>query len=128
MVFVMAGVPAGVQQQPQKKEKKEKKQQKEQKARSTAKREKLNENQNQNKNGNQNENEKDTVQFPGDSTRVVEPDTLRMDSLQRAIWRHNKAVDDSLRADSLNRQRKNGIDAPVEYTAKDSMTYEASQS
>ena len=123
MVFVMAGVPAGVQQQPQKKEKKEKKQQqKEQKARSTAKREKLNENQNQN------ENEKDTVQFPGDSTRVVEVDTLRMDSLQRAIWRHNKAVDDSLRADSLNRQRKNGIDAPVEYTAKDSMTYEAAQS
>ena len=37
---------------------------------------------------------------------------------------HNKAIDDSLRADSINRQRKNGIDAPVEYTAEDSMTYE----
>ena len=51
-------------------------------------------------------------------------DTLVMDSLQRAIWLHNKAVDDSLRADSLNRQRKNGIDAPVEYSAEDSMVYE----
>ena len=47
-----------------------------------------------------------------------------MDSLQKAIWLHNKAIDDSLAADSLNRQRKNGIDAPVEYTANDSMTYE----
>jgi len=47
-----------------------------------------------------------------------------MDSLQKAIWKHNKAVDDSLHADSINRQRKNGIDAPVEYSAEDSMTYE----
>ena len=47
-----------------------------------------------------------------------------MDSLQKAIWKHNKAIDDSLYADSLNRQRKNGIDAPVHYTATDSMTYE----
>ncbi len=52
------------------------------------------------------------------------PDTASMDSLQRAIWMHNKAIDDSLRADSLNRQRKNGIDAPVQYTAADSMVYE----
>ena len=51
-------------------------------------------------------------------------DTAKMDSLQKAIWMHNKAVDDSLRADSINRQRKNGIDAPVEYSAEDSMTYE----
>jgi lipopolysaccharide assembly outer membrane protein LptD (OstA) len=47
-----------------------------------------------------------------------------MDSLHKAIWKHNKAIDDSLRADSINRQRKNGIDAPVHYTANDSMTYE----
>ena len=53
-------------------------------------------------------------------------DTVGMDSLQLAIWKRNKAVDDSLHADSLNRQRKNGIDAPVEYSAEDSMTYEAS--
>ena len=52
------------------------------------------------------------------------PDTAMMDSLQKAIWLHNKVIDDSLRADSLNRQRKNGIDAPVEYTASDSMVYE----
>ncbi len=51
-------------------------------------------------------------------------DTLQMDSLQKAIWKHNKAIDDSLHADSLNRQRKNGIDAPVHYTAEDSMTYD----
>ena len=47
-----------------------------------------------------------------------------MDSLQLLIWKRNKAIDDSLAADSANRQRKNGIDAPVSYTAEDSMTYE----
>ena len=51
-------------------------------------------------------------------------DTTKMDSLQLAIFKHNKAIDDSLHADSINRQRKNGIDAPVEYQAYDSMTYE----
>ena len=59
-----------------------------------------------------------------DTTTQVLADTAKMDSLQKAIWMHNKAIDDSLRADSINRQRKNGIDAPVEYTAEDSMTYE----
>ena len=59
-----------------------------------------------------------------DTTTQVLADTAKMDSLQKAIWIHNKAIDDSLRADSINRQRKNGIDAPVEYTAEDSMTYE----
>jgi len=53
------------------------------------------------------------------------PDTTQMDSLALAIWRHNKAVDDSLRLDSLNRQRKNGIDSPVDFSAKDSLIYEA---
>ena len=52
-------------------------------------------------------------------------DTVGMDSMQLAIWLHNKAIDDSLSADSANRQRKNGIDAPVTYTAADSMTYDA---
>lgn len=51
-------------------------------------------------------------------------DTMAMDSLQKAIWKHNKLIDDSLHADSLNRQRKNGIDAPVTYSAEDSMVYE----
>ena len=53
------------------------------------------------------------------------PDTTKMDSLQLAIYHHNKAIDDSLALDSMNRKRKNGIDAPVTYTANDSLTYEA---
>ena len=52
-------------------------------------------------------------------------DTLSMDSIQLAIYRHNKAVDDSLALDSINKSRKNGIDSPVEYSAEDSLTYEA---
>ena len=48
-------------------------------------------------------------------------DTL--DSLHRAIFLRNKAIDDSIRLDSLNRKKKNGIDAPVEYTADDSLVY-----
>ena len=55
---------------------------------------------------------------------LLKNDTSLMDSLHKAIWIHNKAIDDSLRADSINRQRKNGIDAPVHYSAEDSMTYE----
>lgn len=53
------------------------------------------------------------------------PDTTKMDSLQLAIYKRNKAVDDSLAYDSLNRRKKNGIDAPVTYSAEDSLTYEA---
>lgn len=55
----------------------------------------------------------------------VAPDTLGMDSLQLAVYHHNKAVDDSIRLDSINRAKKNGIDAPVEYTANDSLVYDA---
>ena len=51
---------------------------------------------------------------------------VKLQRLQLLIWKRNKAIDDSLYADSLNRQRKNGIDAPVTYSAEDSMTYEAS--
>lgn len=53
------------------------------------------------------------------------PDTTKMDSLQLAIYHHNKVIDDSLAFDSINRKRKNGIDAPVQYTADDSIIYEA---
>lgn len=60
--------------------------------------------------------------FKGESAAV---DTTTMDSLQRAIYRHNKVVDDSIRLDSLNRSKKNGIDAPVNYEAQDSMVYDA---
>ena len=54
------------------------------------------------------------------------PDTIGMDSLQLAVYHHNKQIDDSIHLDSLNRQRKNGIDAPVEYSANDSIIYDAS--
>ena len=50
-------------------------------------------------------------------------DTAGLDSLQLAIYKHNKAIDDSLRMDSLNRRRKNGIDAPVVYSGSDSLVY-----
>ena len=56
---------------------------------------------------------------------INQVDTTQMDSLQLLIYKRNKAIDDSLRLDSLNRQRKNSIEAPVEYSAQDSMTYEA---
>ena len=52
-------------------------------------------------------------------------DTTKMDSLQLAIYRHNKQIDDSIYLDSLNRQKKNGIDAPVTFSANDSMVYDA---
>ena len=52
-------------------------------------------------------------------------DTLQMDSLQKAIWKHNKVVDDSIRLDSLNRKKAGGVDAPVQYTAEDSLVYDA---
>ncbi|SFG29439.1 hypothetical protein SAMN05216383_10920 [Prevotella sp. KH2C16] len=52
-------------------------------------------------------------------------DTTKMDSIQRAVYRHNKAVDDSIHLDSLNRKKKNGIDAPVTYSGEDSLVYHA---
>ena len=55
-------------------------------------------------------------------------DTTTMDSLELAIYKHNKAVDDSLALDSINRSRKSGIDSPVEYSANDSLTYDATRS
>ena len=73
----------------------------------------------------------DTTQT--DSSRVkglqaddAATDTTDIDSLQLAVYHHNKAVDDSLRLDSINRKKKNGIDAPVNYQADDSLVYMAS--
>ena len=62
---------------------------------------------------------KDSTSKDGMQVDTVLADTLGMDSLQLLIWKRNKAIDDSLYADSLNRQRKNGIDAPVTYSADD---------
>ena len=66
-------------------------------------------------------------QSPKDSKAVDKniPDTTKMDSLQLAIYHHNKAIDDSIRADSMMRARSNGIDAPVKYSAEDSLVYDA---
>ena len=66
-------------------------------------------------------------QTPKDSKAVDKniPDTTKMDSLQLAIYHHNKAIDDSIRADSMMRARSNGIDAPVRYSAEDSLVYDA---
>ena len=65
-----------------------------------------------------------------DSTSVSDindgPDTLNMDSLQLAIYHHNKAVDDSIHLDSLNRAKSTGIDAPVNFSADDSLVCYAS--
>lgn len=67
----------------------------------------------------------DTLAAPMAQALYQGPDTTKMDSLQLAIYHHNKAIDDSLALDSANRKRKNGIDAPVTYSANDSLTYEA---
>ena len=55
-------------------------------------------------------------------------DTTTMDSLELAIYKYNKVIDDSLARDSINKHRKNGIDSPVEYAADDSLVYDATTS
>ncbi len=52
-------------------------------------------------------------------------DTTKMDSLQLAIYHHNKLIDDSIHLDSLNKKKKNGIESPVNFSANDSMVYDA---
>ena len=54
-----------------------------------------------------------------------EPDTTKMDSLTLAIYKHNKQVDDSIRLDSINRKKANGLDAPVDFSSNDSLVYDA---
>ena len=60
-----------------------------------------------------------------DSLDATMADTAHMDSLQKAIWKHNKVIDDSIRLDSIARKKSGGVDAPVEYTAEDSLVYDA---
>ena len=70
--------------------------------------------------------DKDTTQITSEKSLDASPlteaaaklkrDTTTMDSLELAIYKHNKAIDDSLALDSINRSRKNGIDSPVEYS------------
>lgn len=54
-----------------------------------------------------------------------EPDTTKMDSLELAIYKHNKHIDDSVRLDSINRRKSNSLDAPVTFTSDDSLVYDA---
>ena len=72
---------------------------------------------------------RDSILPPPDSNHTaaaaLKRDTTVMDSLELAIYKYNKVIDDSLRLDSLNRQKKNGIDSPVEFSANDSLIYEA---
>ena len=66
----------------------------------------------------------DSLSVPVDSVRrPVQPDTTMMDSLQKAIYKYNKQVDDSIHADSINRQKSNGLNAPVEFASDDSLVY-----
>ena len=58
-------------------------------------------------------------------TLKVDADTTVLDSLRKAIEEHNRIVDDSIRLDSIQRARANGLEAPVKYSAKDSMVYYA---
>ena len=69
----------------------------------------------------------DSLSAAADSVRrPVQPDTTMMDSLQKAIYKYNKQVDDSIHADSINRQKSNGLNAPVEFASDDSLVYIAS--
>lgn len=52
-------------------------------------------------------------------------DTLMMDSLELAIYKYNMLIDDSLRLDSINKAKSNGIEAPVNYSSSDSLIYDA---
>lgn len=71
---------------------------------------------------------KDTIQStPIDTLRKsIEADTTLMDSIQLAVYKYNKHVEDSIRMDSINREKSVGIDAPVDFSAQDSMIYRAS--
>lgn len=60
-----------------------------------------------------------------DPTDSISLDSIVIDSLHQAIERHNKIVDDSIRLDSIQRARANGLESPVKYTAQDSMVYYA---
>ena len=70
----------------------------------------------------------DNILPPGAEAAIkVKRDTSTMDSLELAIYKYNKVVDDSLALDSINKNKKNGIDSPVEYSADDSLTYDATK-
>lgn len=52
----------------------------------------------------------------GETTTSDKKDSVTLDSLHLAIEAHNKAVDDSLRRDSIQRAKKNGIEQDLSTT------------
>lgn len=64
-------------------------------------------------------------QTVADDKEIDKNDTTQMDSLQKAIYHHNRQIDDSIRLDSIQRAKANGIEAPVQYAADDSLIYDA---
>lgn len=62
-----------------------------------------------------------------DTATIITPSLANKgkDSLQLAIEARNKAVDDSIRADSINKRQKNTIESPVIYSGNDSLVYNA---
>lgn len=62
--------------------------------------------------------------FYADGDSITNDSAKSMDdSIAAMIAAHNKAIDDSIKLDSINRKKANGIDSPVEFEAKDSMVY-----
>ena len=65
----------------------------------------------------------DTITLDTTGRDAMDREQWLQDSIRQAINRRNKAIDDSITADSINRSKKNGIDAPVAYSSEDSMIY-----
>lgn len=79
---------------------------------------------------NKNNTRKDSVTvndtLPKDTAvNTIEKDTAGMDSIQKAVYFHNKHVDDSVRLDSIHRSKGLGIDAPITMASEDSLVYDA---
>lgn len=66
----------------------------------------------------------DTLQ-PEPADTVERPDTAGMDSLQKAVYFHNKHIEDSIRRDSINREKSIGLNAPIYFESEDSLVYDA---
>lgn len=66
----------------------------------------------------------DTLQ-PEPTDTVERPDTDGMDSLQKAVYVHNKHIEDSIRRDSINREKSIGLNAPIYFESEDSLVYDA---
>ncbi len=71
-----------------------------------------------------------TAKVVSDSTSLSDNvadtlDSIKLDSAEMEVYRHNKAVDDSLYQDSINRKKSGGVNSPISYVAKDSLVYDA---